>query len=89
VGSGTRRTDPSKTAAIGEVRDPHRKTELRRILGLFGYFREYVPNFAEKAKPLTDLTSKGVSKRLPWTSDHHRALEELKQALIDAVQKPL
>jgi len=48
-----------------------------------------VPNFVEKAKPLTDLMSKGVSKRLPWTSDYHRALEELKQARIDAVQKPL
>ena len=89
VGSGSRFPDPGKTTAIDEVRDPVTKTDLRRILGLFNYFREYVPKFAELAKPLTDLTGKATPQRLPWTVEHSTALDQLKNALIEAVKQPL
>jgi len=34
---------------------PHTKKELRKLLGAFGYYREYIPNYSDIAKPLTDL----------------------------------
>jgi len=32
----------------------------------FRFFRDYIPNFASVAKPLTDLTSKRISNRIPF-----------------------
>ena len=60
VGLGQQRPDPQRLTAIEKMKAPETKKQLRQILGFFSYFREYIPNFAELAKPLTDLTSKRV-----------------------------
>ena len=49
LGSGGKRVDPDKLAAIKLLKRPETKTELRQVLGLFGWFREYIPGFAEHA----------------------------------------
>eukprot|EP00794_Sanderia_malayensis_P005085 gene5085-5741_t len=43
--------------AITSLREKPPKTigELRKLLGLLGYYRKYIPEFAKIAKPLTDL----------------------------------
>jgi len=38
-------------------------------MGFFSYFRDYIPNFAELAKPLSDLTSKRIPRNIPWGSE--------------------
>ena len=83
TGSGTRRPDPEKVLAIKEIVVPDTKKQLRGILGLFSYFRKYVPAIAAKAKVLTDLTSKRAPQnlKLQWTEQHTQALETLKQEL--------
>ena len=63
VGSCTPRVDPGKRMAIPDLQVPEKK---RQMLGLFYYFRESIPNFAAIAKPLTDLTAKGIPNRVPW-----------------------
>ena len=37
---------------------PRTKKEVRRFMGLAGYYRQFVPNFSDLASPLTDLTRK-------------------------------
>jgi len=66
LGSGKRLADPEKVKVIHEMNTPQTKTELRQILGFLSYFREHIANFAEIAKPLTDLTARRVSTRIPW-----------------------
>jgi hypothetical protein len=51
----------------------------RAFIGLAGYYRRHVLNFAELAKPLTNLTKKNVP--FEWVSDHQKAFEKLKQIL--------
>jgi len=46
VGCGKRFADPPKIEVINEMKAPETKTELRRILGFFSYFREHIANFA-------------------------------------------
>ena len=53
-------------------------------LGFFSYFREHIPNFAEIAKPLTDLTAKRVAAKITWRSDQQEAFDELKRLLYKA-----
>ena len=66
-------TDPDKIKAVQEWQKPNSKSDLRSFLGLAGYYRRYVPSFAEIAKPLhhclgnTTKTKKG-SRRQPQDS---------------------
>ena len=89
VGSGQRRTDPDKVLAVLQLVSPRTKTELRSLLGAFNYFREYLPNFATRALPLTQLTGKDVPTKIPWGPREQSALEDLKRALADAAQQSL
>jgi hypothetical protein len=50
------RVDPKDTEALERFREPPKTVgELRSLLGLFGYYRCYVKNFARRVKPLYDL----------------------------------
>ena len=50
-------TDPDKIAAIREWEAPKDLKALQACLGTAGYYRQYIPDFATIAKPLTRLTS--------------------------------
>ena len=81
VGSGRKRPDPNRLEAIQRLVRPHTKKELRSTLGLLGYHRLFVPNYAEIAKPLTDLTMNRSPAVLPWTETEQRAFDRLKESL--------
>ena len=51
---------------ITQAPAPTTKKQLRSFLGLIGYYRSFVPNFAAIAVPLTDLTRKGSPNQLVW-----------------------
>jgi hypothetical protein len=55
VGSGKRRIDPEKLRAILQLKRLENKTQVRSVLGLFGWFREHIPQYAEWARPQTEL----------------------------------
>jgi hypothetical protein len=89
IGSGYRRADPEKVTAIKQLKQPETKKQVRQLLGLFSFFREYIPNFAHIAKPLTDLTLKRVSDRVPFGPREREAFDVLKSLLCKAVDEPL
>ena len=68
IGSGIRRPDDEKVATVKDVQIPETKKQVRRLIGFFSYFRDYIPGFAEIALPLTELTGKrvpnGVKKKI-------------------------
>jgi hypothetical protein len=53
--------------------------DIRAFIGLAGYYRRHVPNFAEFSKPLTQLTKKEIP--FVWTAEHQKAFEGLKKVL--------
>jgi len=63
IGSGFRRADPDKMAAVKNMDVPINKKQVRQIIGFFSYFREFIPDFAQHAYPLTELTKKGVQTK--------------------------
>jgi len=68
------------------MKPPVSKKEVRQILGYFSYFGTYIDKFAETAKLPTDLTTKQVSTKIFWTSDHQHAFDSLKQSLCNATK---
>ena len=66
---------------VQEIRlapSPTSKKQLRSFLGLVGYYRAFVPNFAAIAAPLTALNKKGTQGKLVWTETHEQAFQALK-----------
>ena len=51
-------TDPEKIKAVTEWPQPTTVTEIRPFLGFVSYYRWFIPNFSEVAKPLNKLLQK-------------------------------
>jgi len=84
IGSGFRRADPDKMAAVKNMTAPVNKKQVRQVLCFFSYFREFIPDFAQHALPLTELTKKGSPDRVIWGSEEQQAFDKLKTLLINA-----
>jgi hypothetical protein len=74
--------DPSLTAAIRKYPRPKNLKDLRGFIGLSGFYRAYVKDFARIAAPLTDLTKK--DRAFVWAPAQQTAFESLKQKLISS-----
>ena len=74
--------DPSKIAALKKLQGPRDAHEIRQFLGLTGYYRRFVKDYAKTAKPLNDLLR--IDRKFKWTSDCQDAFERLRFALITA-----
>ncbi|OIT36196.1 putative mitochondrial protein, partial [Nicotiana attenuata] len=74
-------TDEGKISAMLNWAQPKSIKELRGFLGLTGYYRRFIQNFAIISKPLSDLLKKG---NFIWTIEATEAFEELKQAMVRA-----
>ena len=80
VGQGGIHPDPEKIRKIKEFPTPTSLTQLRAALGLFGYYRKFIKDFARHAKPLTKLLKKEVPFK--WEKGQRIAFERLKERLI-------
>jgi hypothetical protein len=58
------------------------KLMVRSFLGLTGYYRRFIKNYARKAKPLTGLLKKGIPFKM--RRKQRAAVEKLKRALAKA-----
>ncbi|XP_021346938.1 uncharacterized protein LOC110446222, partial [Mizuhopecten yessoensis] len=81
VGDQRLEPQPEKISAIEQALRPETKTQLRSFLGLAGFYRKFIANFASIAVPLTELTKKGFPNRLEWGDSQEKAFETLKRAL--------
>ena len=81
IGHGCLWPEPGKVDKIRSARRPETKKELRSVLGLFGYYRKFIPSYAAIALPLTDLIRKGLPEKLQWTDDCERSFQTLKERL--------
>ena len=65
VSADGHRIDPKNVDAVQSLKwkPPKSVGEVRKLLGLLGYYRRYVPDFARIAKPLFDLLKDDTSKK--------------------------
>jgi len=60
---------------------PRTKKQLRAFLGLSGYYRRFIENYAMIVAPLTDALKGGGSTTLNWSSAQDKAFAKLKELL--------
>ena len=67
------------TEAIDNYKRPENRKELKGFLGLAGFYRSFIQNFAEISQPLNKLTSENVP--FQWDDSCEIAFSVLKQKL--------
>ncbi|KAM7312087.1 uncharacterized protein ISCGN_008992 [Ixodes scapularis] len=81
VGQGLRRPDELKVEAVRDFPRPEKKTGIRAFLGLTGYYQRYIPQYSEKASPLTDALRKTEPDKIRWDDKKEQAFQGLKNSL--------
>lgn len=66
---------------IRSMPTPTNVNEVRRFVGMSGFFRKFIPNFSERAEPLTRLTKK--NQKFVWAEEQQNAVDELSEALTN------
>ena len=70
---------PNKLDSIKHMPVPNSMKEIKQFLGLTGYYRKFVPRFADISRPLTTLTKKDA--KFKWTPACQKSFELLKEIL--------
>ena len=70
---------PDKLDSIKHMPVPSSTKEIKQFLGLTGYYRKFVPRFADISRPLTTLTKKDT--KFEWTPACQKSFELLKEKL--------
>jgi hypothetical protein len=71
--------DPNKISAITGYPRPTNEKETRSFVALTNYYRKFIPNFADKAYYLNQLSRKDV--KFNWDSNCQKAFDTLKEAI--------
>ena len=74
---------PEKVDAIRKIPAPTTIKELQRFLGMFNYYRRFVPHAAETLAPLYEAL-RGNPKKLEWTDNRANAFTKAKDTLANA-----
>lgn len=82
VGQGQVRPVDAKISAIAAFPVPSSRKELRRFLGMAGYYRNFCCNFSTVVNPLTQLLSPKTA--FSWSPECEHAFENVKSLLCHA-----
>lgn len=73
--------NPDKIAAIQKYPIPRTAKQIKGFLGLLGYYRRFIPDFARLTKPLTKCLKKGA--KIDLTPDYIDCFENCKTLLTN------
>ena len=72
---------PEKLESIRKMPAPRTAKEVKQFLGLIGYYRKFVPHFADISRPLTKLMHHNVV--FEWTEQCSKAFNHLRELLME------
>ena len=77
---GKRWLTEARKRTVTQIPTPATPRQVREFLGTAGFCRLSIPGFATLAAPLYPLTKESGEFR--WTSEHQKAFENIKEALL-------
>lgn len=75
--------DPERIQPIVEYPQPKNVKDVRRLLGMAGWYRRFIGNFSSITAPISNLIRKSTEK-FEWNDEAQIAFEQLKLALASA-----
>jgi len=81
ISHDTQRPDPKKINSMISLGRPQTKKQVRSLLGVIGYYRKFIHNFAGVAEPLTTLVRAGQPDRVIWSESCQKAFQTVLDAL--------
>ena len=74
--------DPDKVSTIVDLPQPRSVRDIRSFLGMTGYYRHCMPEYARVAEPLLDLTRK--HSQFKWSDKCTEGFQKLKDLLVSS-----
>jgi len=74
------RPGEQKVQAIQQYPRPKNKHEVRRFLGLCGFFRRFIPHYSDMARPTSELLKGEVPYE--WTTEQENAFNTMRYKLV-------
>ena len=87
ISQGLLRPDAECLQPLRELPIPQNKTSLRRVLGLFSYYSQWIPKFSDKIRLLITANSFPLDSELIKTFKNFK--EEIKKALLHSVDEKI
>jgi len=82
LSNGTKKLDPERVKGILSLQAPKSKRQVRQLLGLLGYCRQWIENYSQKVKFLYQkLVREGLIK---GCQTDEKCFEDLKADLVNA-----
>ncbi|VDI61401.1 Hypothetical predicted protein [Mytilus galloprovincialis] len=78
ISQGVLRPDPDRMKPLRKLPVPHSPKSVKRAMGMFSYYSQWIPRFSDKIKPLANATS------FPLDSIAVKAFDDLKSDLENA-----
>ena len=75
------RMQKRKVEAIKAMKPPRNETEMKRFLGMAGYYRRYIQNYARRTHRLGQI-ARGREK-FSWTDAHQIEFDDIKKAMTE------
>ena len=82
IHGNTIKPNPDKVSALRQLAPPTNRQQLLHFVGLINWFKRFIPNLAQHAACLYQLTSKSAIWN--WTVQHQDAFQHLKNVLASA-----
>lgn len=86
LGRGKVKPQATKIEAVRNFPQPATKKDMKVFLGLVGYYRRFIPQFASHSAQLTDATGKKCADKIQWTDRMKEEFEYLKEKLADSTE---
>ncbi|GFT01048.1 retrovirus-related Pol polyprotein from transposon 17.6 [Trichonephila clavipes] len=75
-------TDHSKVKAITEMKPPKNSKKVSKFLGMAGWYKKFIPQYADICEPLYRLKKKGA--KFNWSTEAQDSFDKIKRALTEA-----
>ena len=82
ISQGKIEMDPVKVEGVSKWPEPENVKDVQSFLGFVNFYRRFIQDFADIAKPLHELTKKGTVRR--WAQRHKDAFNQLKERVTSS-----
>jgi len=82
------RISEKRVAAVDKIQPPKNVKGLQRVLGMFNYWKKYLPDYSKNTYHMRQLLKKDID--FQWTTECQKELDYLKKCLAsDPILKPI